>query len=402
MNKYFKIVKTNKVLPALLALIFSLILSSCNVPASETSQRGPRAWIDKPLDGDRLPLAPVEVISHASDLSGIQEMELLVNGEQVRVDAATPDGSLSQVNQLWEPPGNGEYELVVVAHNQAGGEARSQPVTVVVGEVKAVEDVQEDTATPTPTPTEGVTPTVTFTPTTEEAACTNRIQYAGQTISDGTVFEPNTPFTKTWTLINAGTCTWTEEYALAFLNGDRLSAPSSVPLHKVVEPGDSIIVGADMIAPSSPGEYFGTWMLSDPEGVLFGSGDDADNSLWVQIVVQAPTVTPDEPTLTPTRTPTPTQAPTTPNAPSNLQITSSSCTGSGLDVTLTWNDNSTNENGFRVYRDGVLIQTLSANITTYSDTAPNKNSPYTYAVRAYNAVGNSSQTSVESPICPIP
>ncbi len=44
----------------------------------------------------------------------------------------------------------------------------------------------------------------------------------------------------------------------------------------------------DFIAPAGQGRYRGDWMLENPDGDLFGIGDDAEKSFWVDIRVQAP------------------------------------------------------------------------------------------------------------------
>jgi hypothetical protein len=146
----------------------------------------------------------------------------------------------------------------------------------------------------------------------------------------------------------------------------------------------------NLTAPDQPGEYLGTWMMKNEEGETFGLGDNAEYALWVNIVVPSPTATPSPP------------APVAPAAPSNLQITSSVCDGGGLSVTLSWADNSDNEDGFRLYRDGGLVDTLGANSTSYNANAPHKNSAYTFEVEAFNGVGSSSKVSVNSQICPVP
>lgn len=118
-------------------------------------------------------------------------------------------------------------------------------------------------------------------------------------------------------------------------------------------------------------------------------------------IIAAPPLPSDTPIATPTATPTATPAPVPPDAPDNLSV-SDSCTGSGLDVTLSWSDNSANESGFRVYRDGSLLATLSANTTSYSESAPHTNTGYSYAVEAFNSVGSSGQASANSSVCPVP
>ncbi|MEW5766299.1 MAG: Ig-like domain-containing protein [bacterium] len=79
-----------------------------------------------------------------------------------------------------------------------------------------------------------------------------------------------------------------------------------------------------------------------------------------------------------------------PSAPTNLsaQVISSS------QINLFWQDNSHNEDGFRIERKTgsgsyVEIGTVGVNVTTYSDTGIIPNTDYSYRVRAYNVAGNS-------------
>ncbi len=78
-----------------------------------------------------------------------------------------------------------------------------------------------------------------------------------------------------------------------------------------------------------------------------------------------------------------------PPAPSNLRATATENS-----VTLTWQDNSNNESGFKIFRDGTLIFTTTANITTYTDDHLTPNTTYTYTVKATNDVGDSAGVSV--------
>jgi hypothetical protein len=85
------------------------------------------------------------------------------------------------------------------------------------------------------------------------------------------VFEPEESFTKTWRLINTGTCTWDSEYELVFVDGDLMEAPQSVRLTRgTVEPNGIVDISVNMSAPQLPGEYRGNWMIKGPSGVLFG------------------------------------------------------------------------------------------------------------------------------------
>lgn len=59
------------------------------------------------------------------------------------------------------------------------------------------------------------------------------------------------------------------------------------------------------------------------------------------------------------------------------------------DVTLSWNDNSSDETGFRIYRNGTARATVGANIRTFIDENVS-NGTHSYVVRAYSAAGESS------------
>jgi len=93
---------------------------------------------------------------------------------------------------------------------------------------------------------------------------------------------------------------------------------------------------------------------------------------------------------------------TAPNAPSNLNASASSCS----EVNLTWNDNSDDENGFRIERkEGSgsfeTIATVGVDSNSYSDTSVDENKTYTYKVFAFNEYGenSSNEKTVTTPPC---
>ena len=43
-----------------------------------------------------------------------------------------------------------------------------------------------------------------------------------ETIPDNTHFAPGDTFTKTWTIINSGTCEWSANYYMVFVSGDQM------------------------------------------------------------------------------------------------------------------------------------------------------------------------------------
>ena len=84
--------------------------------------------------------------------------------------------------------------------------------------------------------------------------------------------------------------------------------------------------------------------------------------------------------------------PSVPNPPAGLNLSDS-----GNAIQLTWQDISSNEQGFRVYRkvDGGtfgLWQSLGAGVTTTLDNSVVVGHTYSYYVTAYNAAGESPAT----------
>jgi len=90
--------------------------------------------------------------------------------------------------------------------------------------------------------------------------------------------------------------------------------------------------------------------------------------------------------------------PNPPAAPTGLTANAVSQT----QINLSWTDNSTNESGFYIYRDGVNLTSVGPNVTSYSDTALSCGTNYTYYVVAYNdggTSGNSNTVSVSTASC---
>ncbi len=123
------------------------------------------------------------------------------------------------------------------------------------------------------------------------------------TVPDGETLRPGQAFSKTWRLVNAGTCEWAPGYAVIWFSGEQMGAPDSQFLHESVEPGGSVDVTVDMVAPLQPGVYQSNWMLSDGGANLFGIGPGAQSAFWarIQVVEEAPSATPETlPTPAPT------------------------------------------------------------------------------------------------------
>jgi hypothetical protein len=105
-------------------------------------------------------------------------------------------------------------------------------------------------------------------------------------------------------------------------------------------------------------------------------------------------------TIAPSPTPTRSPAPQIPAAPSNLHQVSRSCS-SPDQIRIAWNDNSSNETGFRIYRRirssnawtaWSQRATVGANSPQYTDgSGLSKFDDAEYGVEAYNAAGASAR-----------
>lgn len=84
-----------------------------------------------------------------------------------------------------------------------------------------------------------------------------------------------------------------------------------------------------------------------------------------------------------------------PDRPSDLKAESDN---SYPMIKLTWDDNSDNEYGFVIERNGSQIADMSANVTTYYDRELSPNIEYSYTVRSFNEVGNSRSSNEASAV----
>ncbi len=116
---------------------------------------------------------------------------------------------------------------------------------------------------------------------------------------------PGRQFSATWTLRNSGTRSWSGDFQVAYVDQDATGSPQTVrdpmgaqqvvPLRQVsgrelINPGETVAIRRDLIAPQNPGAYKFHWELRDPSGHPFGG------IRWLQIgVVGTGTGKPDTP-----------------------------------------------------------------------------------------------------------
>jgi hypothetical protein len=138
---------------------------------------------------------------------------------------------------------------------------------------------------PSPSPA-APTPTA---PALSPAACTDKARFITDvTIPDDRSISPGEVFTKIWRLRNDGTCPWTEAYRVVFSDGDPMSNNTPLPIPGTVQPGDTVDIGIDMVAPRANGTYRGNYLIHNPQGAAFGVGVSGQTPFYVQIIVGAP------------------------------------------------------------------------------------------------------------------
>lgn len=125
---------------AIATLMAGLLLVACGAPAP-----GPMTWLDRPLDGAALPLAPVTIQAHGSDTDGVASFEFFVN-ETPLVAASADGGRLAQAVVEWNPTEPGSYTIRARGIDSDGNVGSEAISVVTVGRM------------PTPSPTAQLAP----------------------------------------------------------------------------------------------------------------------------------------------------------------------------------------------------------------------------------------------------
>jgi len=170
------------------------------------------------------------------------------------------------------------------------------------------------TFVPFATSTGGVLPLVSPTTSGSGSTCYRMSFVSDVTIPDNTAMTPGQNFTKTWKVINSGTCAWDAGFKFAFTGGEQMSGVTYT-LPSSVAPNATLDISVAMIAPSKTGTLRGNWRMQTAGGQFFG------DEVYVQIVVggsgatgtAATATTSSAVTSTVTPTTTPTANPVTPN-----------------------------------------------------------------------------------------
>lgn len=209
-----------------------------------------------------------------------------------------------------------------------GGEADSTP-TVSPEEIQtqAIETfgailTQTALAAPTETPLPTLTASPTFAafststagtlpvvsqPTVAGTASCYQLRFVSDvSIPDNTQMTPGQSFTKTWKVLNAGSCAWEAGFKFALTGGDAMGS-TTLTLSSSVAAGAQYDISVPMIAPSTAGTVRGNWRMQTAGGQFFG------DEVFVVIVVggaaatntSAPPTATTEPTATETSSTSP-------------------------------------------------------------------------------------------------
>jgi len=151
----------------------------------------------------------------------------------------------------------------------------------------------EPTRLPISSPTANPQPTATSIPASTD--CQDSAQYISDDGLDGTTYAPNTPFTKTWTVKNSGSCTWDSSYLVFQISGAFMTQQPGywiVPQGQTVTPGQIVNISVGMTSPVENGNYVAYWGLKKENGQLMPiQGGANGNSFYVKIKVNDGSVT---------------------------------------------------------------------------------------------------------------
>jgi len=155
-------------------------------------------------------------------------------------------------------------------------------------------------AAPTETPFPTLTASATFAPfatlstlpaisqatTVPTKSCYSMAFASDVTIPDNTPVAPGQTFTKTWKVINNGSCPWDTGFKFAFTGGDAMSG-ATYTIPSTVAVNAQVNLSIAMIAPTNKtGTLRGNWRMSTANGQFFG------DEIYVVVVVGGGTLTP--------------------------------------------------------------------------------------------------------------
>jgi hypothetical protein len=252
----------------ILSTILALVLTTAC--GASPSQVKPVVDVISPPDGAYF--APGERIAlrvAAASSNQISRVELRVQGALITAqNNPTPSETFSTLLEF-TPQQAGPIELSVTAVDTSG--ASSDPVTmqVVIGTPNSLLSPGEPAATADPGPDSAVV--TDGTPSGAADGCKLSATFeADVTIPDNTVVNAGSSLVKTWRMRNTSECAWDANYQLAYIEGEQMGAPGSVPVAPTAR-DSAVDISVPFTAPITSGVYTSTWRLRAPNGNQFGN-----------------------------------------------------------------------------------------------------------------------------------
>ena len=172
---------------------------------------------------------------------------------------ATPTLSMEQIQTLAVITYQAQLTQTALAQPTATPRPTNTPITVVT--FASPSGASAPTATNTTAASSG-----------GSSACYGLSYISDVTIPDNTKVTPGQSFTKTWKVLNSGSCAWESGFIFNIVGGQAIGG-TAVTLNQRVEPGRQYEFSVPMVVPTdATGELKGTWRLSDTNGNFFGDG----------------------------------------------------------------------------------------------------------------------------------
>ncbi|MEL6537262.1 MAG: Ig-like domain-containing protein, partial [Bacteroidota bacterium] len=323
----------------------------------------PTVALSAPANNTQVNLgASVTITATASDSDGtVASVEFLVDGVAIGTDATAP------YSVDFAAATAGTYSLTARATDDDGATATSTTVTLVVNNP----DVDNPPSVSISNPASGTTldagSTITLSANATDDNAVTSVAFFANGTSLGT--DATAPYSISWNAATPGTYSLT-----AVATDDAGQTATSAEIVVTVNASDTggcdlpefvlsqVYSSGDRVQYQG-NEYRATTTIHSvyPNStVSLASGWWVDEGLCGPVVIV--------------------------NAPSNLSV--GSATTSSL--ALSWVDNSDNEQGFKVLRDGAEVASLAANSTSYTDAGLNAGTSYSYTVVAYQGATESS------------
>jgi hypothetical protein len=256
MNESYRRTITLVLRRILTALLFIMLATACS---STPTTAKPVVAIISPLDG--AVFTPGERITlrvAAASNNNVARIEVHSGGVLVAAQDNAIPASTFTTSLIFVISQTGQVKLTVTATDNSGNTSDPQDVTLTIG----AGTILGGAYTPTSPGNAGLQ---------AQSECNLAATFVSDvTIPDNTEVNPNAGFVKTWRLQNSSTCTWNDNYALTFQEGEQMSAPDSIAI-TTTAPGASIDVSVPFTAPASSGTYTSTWRMRAPNGTSFGN-----------------------------------------------------------------------------------------------------------------------------------